>query len=102
MRFPELETLVVQPLEYLMTAKELGNNVLRVKGNKVLEQYLTPATIMVVSVTASTTQGTELPPEELEMIGNIDTSRGGEDHRSLILIFKIFAIDLDLLCDLDS
>ena len=29
MRFPELETLVVQPLEYLMTAKELGNNVLR-------------------------------------------------------------------------
>ena len=30
------------------------------------------------------------------------TSRVGEDHRSLILIFKIFAIDLDLLCDLDS
>ena len=64
---------MVQPLEYLMTAKELGNNVLRVKGNKVLEQYLTPATIMVVSVTASTTQGTELPPEELEMIGNTST-----------------------------
>ena len=39
------------------------------KGNKVLEQYLTSATIMVVSVTASTTQGTELPPEDLEIIG---------------------------------
>ncbi len=56
-RFPELETLVVQPLEYLLAAKELGNNVLRAKNNKVLEQFLTQATIMVVSVTASTTQG---------------------------------------------
>ena len=28
--------------------------------------------------------------------------RDGEDHRSLILISKIFANDLDLLCDLDS
>ena len=26
-RFPELETLVVQPLEYLLTAKELKNRV---------------------------------------------------------------------------
>ncbi len=68
-RFPELETLVVQPLEYLMTAKELGNNVLKAKNNKVLEQYLTQATIMVVSVTASTTQGTELSQEELDTVG---------------------------------
>ena len=29
-------------------------------------------------------------------------ARDGEDHRSLILISKIFANDLDLLCDLDS
>ncbi len=56
-RFPELETLVVQPLEFLLSAKELGNDVLRAKNNKVLEQFLTQATIMVVSVTASTTQG---------------------------------------------
>jgi U4/U6 small nuclear ribonucleoprotein PRP31 len=67
-RFPELETLVVQPLEYLKTAQELGNNVLKAKNNKVLEQYLTQATIMVVSVTASTTQGTELSEEGLETI----------------------------------
>ena len=56
-RFPELETLVVQPLEYLMAARELGNDVLKAKNNAVLEQFLTQATIMVVSVTASTTQG---------------------------------------------
>lgn len=56
-RFPELETLVVQPLEYMLTAQELQNNVLKAKNNKVLEAFLTQATIMVVSVTASTTQG---------------------------------------------
>jgi len=37
--------------------QELGNNIDRSKNNEVLQQILTPATIMVVSVTASTTQG---------------------------------------------
>ena len=39
-RFPELESLVVQPLEYLMTAKELGNQLENVKNNETLQQYL--------------------------------------------------------------
>ena len=54
-----------------MTAKELGNQLESVKNNDTIAQYLTQATIMVVSVTASTTQGTELPPEDLEMIGTV-------------------------------
>jgi len=37
--------------------QELGNNIDKSKNNEVLQQILTPATIMVVSVTASTTQG---------------------------------------------
>lgn len=56
-RFPELESLVVSPLEYLKTARELGNDLERVKNNEKLGTFLTQATIMVVSVTASTTQG---------------------------------------------
>ena len=58
-RFPELETLVVmvskvevisndlslmlssQPLEYLNTAKELGNQLENVKNNENLLEYLT-------------------------------------------------------------
>jgi U4/U6 small nuclear ribonucleoprotein PRP31 len=40
-RFPELESLVVQPLEYLMTAKELGNQIENVKNNETLQQFLT-------------------------------------------------------------
>lgn len=67
-RFPELETLVVMPLEYLNTAKELGNHLENVKNNENLLQYLTQATVMVVSVTASTTQGKHLTKEELDVV----------------------------------
>lgn len=66
-RFPELESLVIQPLEYLMTAKELKNDLENVKNNETLLQYLSQATIMVVSVTASTTQGKPLNKEELDV-----------------------------------
>lgn len=68
-RFPELESLVPTPLEYIRTVQELGNNILEnSKSNEVLQEILTPATIMVVSVTASTTQGSELTPEELAVV----------------------------------
>lgn len=77
-RFPELETLVVQPLEYLMAAKELGNDVLKAKNNKVLEQFLTQATIMVVSVTASTTQGYLVLSQKITILPAKATSPQGE------------------------
>lgn len=56
-RFPELESLVMAPMDYLMTVKELGNDLDQAKNNEILQKFLTQATIMVVSVTASTTQG---------------------------------------------
>lgn len=56
-RFPELDSLIVGELEYLMAVKELGNDLDRIKNNEQLQQILTQATIMIVSVTASTTQG---------------------------------------------
>ena len=67
-RFPELESLVPNSLDYLMTVKELGNSLDKVKNNENLQQFLTQATIMVVSVTASTTQGSLLSDEELSFI----------------------------------
>ncbi|XP_046740765.1 U4/U6 small nuclear ribonucleoprotein Prp31 [Diprion similis] len=67
-RFPELESLVVGPLEYVMTVCELGNDLDRAKNNEKLQQFLTQATIMVVSVTASTTQGQLMTEEEKEAI----------------------------------
>lgn len=44
-------------MEYLHAVKELGNDLDQVKNNEKLQQILTQATIMIVSVTASTTQG---------------------------------------------
>lgn len=43
--------------------QELGNSLDKCKNNENLQQILTNATIMVVSVTASTTQG-YVPSEE--------------------------------------
>ncbi|XP_018336826.2 U4/U6 small nuclear ribonucleoprotein Prp31 [Agrilus planipennis] len=67
-RFPELDSLVVSPLEYIRTVKELGNDLDQAKNNEILQQFLTQATIMVVSVTASTTQGTNLTDMERAQI----------------------------------
>lgn len=64
-RFPELESLVPNSLDYIRTVKELGNSLNKCKNNENLQQILTNATIMVVSVTASTTQGQILTEEEL-------------------------------------
>ncbi|KAL7990018.1 hypothetical protein Chor_012684 [Crotalus horridus] len=66
-RFPELESLVPNALDYIRTVKELGNSLDKCKNNENLQQVLTSATI-VVSVTASTTQGQQLTEEELERI----------------------------------
>ncbi|KAB1275008.1 U4/U6 small nuclear ribonucleoprotein Prp31 [Camelus dromedarius] len=48
--------------------QELGNSLDKCKNNENLQQILTNATIMVVSVTASTTQGQQLSEEELERL----------------------------------
>lgn len=67
-RFPELESLVPNPYDYIRTVKALGNRVQKAKSNEVLAEILKPATIMVVSVTASTTQGVDLAPDELDRV----------------------------------
>ncbi|XP_068629692.1 U4/U6 small nuclear ribonucleoprotein Prp31 [Battus philenor] len=67
-RFPELDSLIITPHEYIRTVKELGNDLDRAKNNETLQSFLTQATIMIVSVTASTTQGKLLTEKELEEI----------------------------------
>jgi U4/U6 small nuclear ribonucleoprotein PRP31 len=44
-------------MDYIKTVRELGNELENAKNNEALHQVITQATIMVVSVTASTTQG---------------------------------------------
>ena len=67
-RFPELESLVPEPLDYLRTVKELGNNINSAKNNATLQDFLTPANIMVVCVLASTTQLPDLDKEDLDRV----------------------------------
>lgn len=67
-RFPELDSLVMNEIDYIKAVMELGNDLDQAKNNETLQQILTQATIMIVSVTASTTQGQFLTDTELERI----------------------------------
>ncbi len=65
-RFPELESLVPDALDYINTVHALGNEL---KASKIDElDFLPPATRMVVSVSAATTQGETLDKSETERL----------------------------------
>ncbi|XP_002742415.1 U4/U6 small nuclear ribonucleoprotein Prp31-like [Saccoglossus kowalevskii] len=67
-RFPELESLVPGASDYMNTVKELGNKLEKAKTNEKLQEILTPAVIMIVSVSASTTQGQLMEEDELNRV----------------------------------
>uniref|UniRef100_A0A182JDF3 U4/U6 small nuclear ribonucleoprotein Prp31 n=1 Tax=Anopheles atroparvus TaxID=41427 RepID=A0A182JDF3_ANOAO len=67
-RFPELDSLIMAEMDYIRSVRELGNDLDQAKNNERLQEILTQATIMIVSVTASTTQGVKLELHELEQI----------------------------------
>lgn len=64
LKFPELESLVHHPIDYARVVKKIGNETDLTLVD--LEGLLPSATIMVVSVTASTTSGKPLPEEVLQ------------------------------------
>ncbi|KAI9316524.1 hypothetical protein BX666DRAFT_1951533 [Dichotomocladium elegans] len=64
-RFPELESLVLNPMDYARTVKALGNEVDLTKVD--LRPILPSATVMVVSVTATTSSGRILTSEEWKL-----------------------------------
>lgn len=82
-RFPELESLVPMALDYINTVKLLGNDIQTKGQNKeLLSAILPPATCIVVSVTASTSQGKPLEPDELEkIIAACTMAQGLHDER---------------------
>ena len=64
-KFPELESLVPHPIDYARVVQKIANemDIMRVD----LESVLPSATIMVVTVTGSTTDGKELSDTDLEL-----------------------------------
>lgn len=61
-RFPELETLVLNPWEFIQTVRALGNEKDLIHSK--LEGILPHGTVVVISMTASTTPGRPLPEDE--------------------------------------
>jgi U4/U6 small nuclear ribonucleoprotein PRP31 len=65
-KFPELESLVLHPIDYARVVKAIGNELDIMKVE--LDQVLPSATIMVVTVTGSTTSGEALSEVELDKV----------------------------------
>ncbi|CCX31944.1 Similar to U4/U6 small nuclear ribonucleoprotein Prp31; acc. no. Q8CCF0 [Pyronema omphalodes CBS 100304] len=71
-RFPELETLVGNPLDYAKCVTIIGNNLnikdLEEQNGRKLRQVLDGPTLMTVTVEATTSAGRELSEEELTTV----------------------------------
>ncbi|KAK9917190.1 hypothetical protein WJX75_001712 [Coccomyxa subellipsoidea] len=65
-KFPELESLVHHPMDYARVVQKIGNEMDMTLID--LEDILPQATVMVVSVTASTTSGKQLSEENLRRV----------------------------------
>ncbi|KAI3487615.1 hypothetical protein L1887_48396 [Cichorium endivia] len=79
-RFPELETLVPGPTDYIQAVQAIGNDD-EISSAK-LEGVLPHGTVVVISMTASTTTGRPLPSDEwkavqeaLEMVLELESVR---------------------------
>ncbi|KAI5838027.1 hypothetical protein DFP73DRAFT_600470 [Morchella snyderi] len=68
-RFPELENLVTNPLDYAKTVSIIGNDLdiksLEVRNGNRLRTFLDGPTLMIVTVEATTTSGRDLSDKEL-------------------------------------
>lgn len=79
-RFPELETLIPNPWDYIQAVKAIGND--DTIPTSSLEGILPHGTVVVISMTASTTTGQPLAPSEwhavqeaLEMVFELESVR---------------------------
>jgi U4/U6 small nuclear ribonucleoprotein PRP31 len=68
-RFPELENLVTNPLDYAKTVSIIGNDLdiksLEARNGNRLRTFLDGPTLMIVTVEATTTSGRDLSDKEL-------------------------------------
>lgn len=64
-RFPELEHQVLHPLDYARVVQKLGNSIERAQE---LEHILPAANIITISMSASSSTGTELTETELDQL----------------------------------
>eukprot|EP00898_Chlorokybus_atmophyticus_P003616 jgi/Chlat1/4255/Chrsp27S04252 len=86
LKFPELDSLVLHPIDYARVVKRIGNEMDLTLVD--LEGLLPSATIMVVSVTASTTTGKPLSAADLEKtLEACDMALALDEAKQLLLAF---------------
>lgn len=86
LKFPELESLVLHPVEYAKVVKRIGNEMDLTQVE--LEDLLSAASVMVVTVTATTTAGKPLSPEVLsKTLQGCDMALQLEDDKQAIIRF---------------
>lgn len=68
-KFPELETLIFNPLDYARVVSKVGNETDLTKVD--LASVLPSATVITVTVTASATSGKPLQPDQLTGVVNV-------------------------------
>jgi U4/U6 small nuclear ribonucleoprotein PRP31 len=79
-KFPELESLVPNPMDYVRVVMRIGNEMDMTMID--LSDLLPSAAVMVVSVTGSTTSGQKLPEEDLKnCLGGCEEATGLELDR---------------------
>lgn len=85
-KFPELETLITNKLQYVRTVKSIGNEMDLTLVN--LSELISPQQVMMVSVSASTTPGQPLTAQELALCSAAcDEVMLLDSHRTLLLNF---------------
>ena len=85
-RFPELESLIPNPLDYARVVLKLGNETDLTQVD--LTGILPSASIMVVTVTASTTAGTALPEAALQKVQDAcEQARASAALSTLVALF---------------
>ncbi|CAF2895999.1 unnamed protein product [Rotaria sp. Silwood2] len=105
-RFPELEQLVKLPLDYLKIVQELENDIDQAKINGNLQKVLPKPTLMIVSVSAATTQGKTLTNEGLSrMIEACQIAMELNENKQIILSYvdsqmTFIASNLSIIVDL--
>lgn len=67
-RFPELESLISNPLDYVRSVRIIGNELNMRLVDEDLRKILPGATVMVITVTASTTKGLPLSESETRAV----------------------------------
>lgn len=97
-KFPELEHQVMHPLDYARVVKKLGNNLSNTIQD--LSEVLPQTNIIAISMTASSSSGRDLTPEELNRVfEGCDTALQLDEDLQVILGYvesrmKLFAPNL--------